>query len=184
MRALGTAPGRATSPAAREDRDASSPLPDDVRCPCQDNQGGTAETMCFAPEPGGAFSFSGTASLSQAPKASAFGMRLSKNHFFWKRRCHAADWAHGRVAFAAASFAKKIAMQFCLQNPLRSKRPYAPILRTSKRNGFSNPKKSAHWPFDAFFYGPAHAGRILPTSCTIAIHTYQGRGACGPRECA
>ena len=57
VRALGAAPGHATPERSRDDRDGPSPLSDDVRCPCRDDQGGTAETMRFAPEPGGAFSF-------------------------------------------------------------------------------------------------------------------------------
>ena len=43
VRALGAAPGQATPERSRDDRDGPSPLSDDVRCPCRDDQGGTAE---------------------------------------------------------------------------------------------------------------------------------------------
>ena len=58
------------------------------------------------------------------------------------RCCHAADRAHDRVAFAAASFANEVRSA-----PNGSD---APILRTSQRNGLSNPKKSAFQSFGAY----------------------------------
>ena len=99
------------------------------------------------------------------------------------RRCHAADWAHGRFAFAAAPFANEIASQFCLQNPLRSKHPYAPILRTSQRNGVGPPKKSAIPRSTACHSSPgAEVTRTVWHPYAAAADACQSSNACGPRQ--